>query len=137
MSIGRTQPKAGHRRAGQCACPARSLNLIERHDDAGLIAVIAPLPSEARWRPYQITAVGAAALAAQLQRRSRIVEVAKDATGVSMISAYWWHSIPRSGGTATAKSSAPCSKTSGSPRSPWPTLSPTPPGCAGRERLPG
>ena len=43
--------------------------------DRGLVA---PLPAEDRRRPYQITADGQAALAAQLASWARIVDVAKE-----------------------------------------------------------
>jgi len=41
------------------------------------LGLIAPLPSDDRRRPYEITAAGRAALTAQLQRWSRIVETGK------------------------------------------------------------
>ena len=41
------------------------------------LGLIVPLPSEDRRRPYEITAAGRAALGAQLQRWSRIVETGR------------------------------------------------------------
>ncbi|HVB45107.1 MAG TPA: PadR family transcriptional regulator [Streptosporangiaceae bacterium] len=41
------------------------------------LGLIAPLPSEDRRRPYEITAAGRSALAAQLQRWSLIVETGR------------------------------------------------------------
>ncbi len=41
------------------------------------LGLIAPLPSEDRRRPYEITAAGRVALAAQLQRWSRVVETGR------------------------------------------------------------
>ncbi len=41
------------------------------------LGLIVPLPSDDRRRPYEITAAGRAALAAQLERWSRVVETGK------------------------------------------------------------
>ncbi|GAB3896515.1 hypothetical protein GCM10029964_077970 [Kibdelosporangium lantanae] len=41
------------------------------------LGLIAPLPSEDRRRPYEITAAGQAALTEQLRRWSRIVEIGR------------------------------------------------------------
>lgn len=41
------------------------------------LGLVAPLPSEDRRRPYEITAAGRAALAAQLERWSRVVETGR------------------------------------------------------------
>jgi len=41
------------------------------------LCLVAPLPSEDRRRPYEITTAGRAALAAQLERWARVVETGR------------------------------------------------------------